>query len=63
MEIKDNDDITMVQALVLCLLVLVCIILSLYCICYGINLAMTAWVSVGVLMTLGFIVNIVSAIR
>lgn len=56
MEIKDNDDITMVQALV-------CIILSLYCICYGINLAMTAWVSVSVLMTLGFIVNIVSAIR
>lgn len=33
MEIKDNDDITMVQAIVLCLLVL-----SLYCICYGINL-------------------------
>lgn len=58
MEIKDNDDITMVQAIVLCLLVL-----SLYCICYGINLAMTAWVSVSVLMTLGFIVNIVSAIR
>lgn len=30
MEIKDNDDITMVQAIVLCLLVLVCIILILY---------------------------------
>lgn len=29
MEIKDNDDITMVQAIVLCLLVLVCIILFL----------------------------------
>lgn len=30
MEIIDNDDITMVQAIVLCLLVLVCIILILY---------------------------------
>lgn len=29
MEIKDNDDITMVQAIVHCLLVLVCIILFL----------------------------------
>lgn len=29
MEIKDNDDITMVQAIVLCLLVLVCITLIL----------------------------------
>lgn len=29
----------------------------------GFKLAMTAWVSVSVLMTLGFIVNIVSAIR
>lgn len=30
MEIKDNDDITMVQAIVLCLLVLICIILFLF---------------------------------
>ena len=29
----------------------------------GFKLAMMAWVSVSVLMTLGFIVNIVSAIR
>ena len=29
----------------------------------GFKLVMTAWVSVSVLMTLGFIVNIVSAIK
>ena len=30
---------------------------------FGFKLAMIAWVSVSILMTLGFIVNIVSAIR
>lgn len=85
MEIKDNDDITLVQALVLCLLVLVCIILFLsypYIVSVmewligvnkgvnymkennlGFKLAMTAWVSVSFLMALGFIVNIISAIK
>ena len=29
----------------------------------GFKLAMTVWVSVSILMTLGFIVNVVSAIR
>lgn len=29
----------------------------------GFKVAMTVWVSVSILMTLGFIVNIVSAIR
>ena len=29
----------------------------------GFKVAMTAWVSISVLMTLGFIVNIVSAIK
>lgn len=29
----------------------------------GFKVAMTTWVSVSILMTLGFIVNIVSAIR
>ena len=30
---------------------------------FGFKLAMMAWVSVSVLMTLGFIANVVSAIR
>lgn len=30
---------------------------------FGFKLAMTAWVSVSILMTLGFIVNLVYAIR